>query len=121
MHELAICQAIISQVSEIAAARTARIRQVRIRVGPLAGVEPHCLEAAYPLAAMGTSAEGSQLEIEPTPLRVRCRGCGTESAALPNRLLCEACGDWRTDLVSGDEMLLLSVELETANAEAIDV
>jgi hydrogenase nickel incorporation protein HypA/HybF len=122
MHELAICRAIISQISEIAIARTARIRTVRISVGPLAGVEPHFLRAAYPLAALGTAAEGSQLAIETNPLRIRCRGCGKESIALPNRLLCDACGDWRTDLISGDEMLLLSVELETPrNAEAIHV
>ena len=47
MHELAICQAIISQISEIAIARTARIRTVRISVGPLAGVEPE-----YPMSAV---------------------------------------------------------------------
>ena len=43
--------------------------------------------------------------------RVRCRSCGAESAAEPNNLVCTACGDWRTELVSGDEMLLAQVEL----------
>jgi Zn finger protein HypA/HybF involved in hydrogenase expression len=34
-------------------------------------------------------------------------------------LVCGACGDWRTDLVAGDEMLLLSVELDVpVSAEA---
>ena len=111
MHELAICRAIVSQVSEIAVARTARIRKVRVRIGPLAGIEPHYMRAAYPIAALDTAAEGSQLEIETTPLRIRCRGCGAQSEALPNRLSCDSCGDWRTDLISGNEMLL-SVELE---------
>jgi hypothetical protein len=27
-------------------------------------------------------------------------------------LICATCQDWRTELVSGDEMLLLSVELD---------
>jgi hydrogenase nickel incorporation protein HypA/HybF len=44
---------------------------------------------------------------------VRCETCGAESVALPNRLVCGACGDWHTRLVSGDEMLLASVELTT--------
>lgn len=112
MHELAICRALITQVSEIAAARTAHVRHVRIRIGPLAGIEPHYLQAAYPIAALDTAAEGSRLVIETTPLRIRCRGCGTEGEALPHRLTCDNCGDWRTDLISGNEMLLLSVELE---------
>lgn len=29
-----------------------------------------------------------------------------------NRLLCGACGDWHTRIISGDELLLESVELE---------
>jgi hydrogenase nickel incorporation protein HypA/HybF len=28
-----------------------------------------------------------------------------------NRLLCGACGDWHTQVISGDELLLESVEL----------
>ena len=86
MHELAICQALIAQVEDIAVQRTAWVRQVRIGVGPLSGIEPQLLESAYPLACAGTRAEGSQLEIEHTDVRVRCRGCGAETVASPNRL-----------------------------------
>jgi hydrogenase nickel incorporation protein HypA/HybF len=113
MHELAICQALISQVQDVVRERSGRVQRVRVGVGPLSGVEPRLLEDAYPLACVGTCAEGSQLAIEPTMIRVRCRICGAESAAAPNRLLCAACGDWRTDLISGDELLLLRIELET--------
>jgi hydrogenase nickel incorporation protein HypA/HybF len=117
MHELAICQALITQVEDIAVQRTAWVRQVRIGVGPLSGIEPQLLESAYPLACAGTRAEGSQLEIEHTDVRVRCRGCGAETMAAPNRLVCGACGDWHTDLLAGDELLLLRVELETRQCE----
>ncbi len=118
MHELAICQALISQVDEIARRRAARIRVVRVGIGPLAGVEPRLLADAYPLAGAGTAAEGSRLTIEETPLRVRCRLCAAESAPPPNRLLCGACGDWRTELLEGDEMMLLSVELEISETKS---
>jgi hydrogenase nickel incorporation protein HypA/HybF len=111
MHELAICQALLEQVEGIARQRSARVNRVRLAVGPLSGVEPGLLERAYPLACAGTSAEGSQLEISDAPVRVRCRTCGAESAASANRLLCGECGDWRTELASGDELLLLNVEL----------
>jgi hydrogenase nickel incorporation protein HypA/HybF len=112
MHELAICQALIAQVEDIASRRQARVRQVRVGVGPLCGVEAQLLADAYPLACAGTSAEGSLIAIEATVPRVRCRSCGAESEVAVNRLVCGACGDWRTDLLAGDEMLLLSVELE---------
>jgi hydrogenase nickel incorporation protein HypA/HybF len=45
-------------------------------------------------------------------VRVRCRTCRAETDAEPNRLVCGTCGDFRTDLISGDELLLVSVELE---------
>jgi hydrogenase nickel incorporation protein HypA/HybF len=117
MHELAICRALITQVEDIAVERTARVRQVRVSVGPLSGIEPRLLENAYPLACAGTRAQGSQLKIEHTDVRVRCRGCGAETLAAPNRLVCGACGDWHTDLLAGDELLLLRVELETNQCE----
>ncbi len=46
-------------------------------------------------------------------MRVRCRTCKAETDAEPNRLICASCGDFRTELLSGDELLLVSVELET--------
>ena len=75
--------------------------------------EPRLLKHAYPLASAGTCADGSQLATELINVRVRCRACRVESDAAANRLLCGACGDWRTDLLSGDELMLLRVELET--------
>jgi hydrogenase nickel incorporation protein HypA/HybF len=117
MHELAICQALLVQVEGIAREHAATVRRVRVSVGPLSGVDPGLLERAYPLACAGTVAEGSELALESAPVRVRCRGCGVESAASANRLLCAACGGWQTDLLSGDELLLLNVELNK-NAHA---
>jgi hydrogenase nickel incorporation protein HypA/HybF len=114
MHELAICQALLEQVGRLAREHGASVSRVLIRVGPLSGVEPMLLERAYALACAGTAAEGSELAIERAPVRVRCRSCGAETAACANRLLCASCGDWRTDLASGDELVLLSVDMREA-------
>ena len=111
MHELAICQALLEQVEGIARRSPGRVTRVRLAVGPLSGVEPRLLESAYAFACAGTAAEGSELDIDEMPVRVRCRECGAESTASANRLLCGECGGWRTDLASGDELLLMKVEL----------
>ena len=112
-----MCLALISQVENIARQqRATSVKTVIIRIGPLSGVEPDLLAQAFPLASAGTVAEASKLVIENLPIRVRCQSCGAESAAKANRLVCGQCGDWRTQLLSGDEMLLASVELES-NAE----
>ena len=113
MHELSVCQALIGQVEDIARQhRATAVTTVSVRIGPLSGVEPDLLEQAFPLASAGTVAEASQLVIEKLPIRVHCETCGAETAAEQNRLICGRCGDWHTRLVSGDEMLLASVELE---------
>ncbi len=114
MHELAICQSLINQLEQIVIEREAMsVERVVLGIGPLSGVEAQLLENAYPIASAGSCAEAAQLQIQILPVRVRCPECGCESEVPQNKLGCQQCGNWRTELVSGDEMLLLSVELET--------
>jgi hydrogenase nickel incorporation protein HypA/HybF len=113
MHELAICQSLIDQVEAIALEHSAQsVSSIIIGMGPLSGVEVQLLKSAYPVASAGTVAEDAELVIEHLPIKVKCTQCGSESDALPNKLICKQCGDWRTTLLSGDEMMLMSVELE---------
>jgi hydrogenase nickel incorporation protein HypA/HybF len=113
VHELSICQALIDQVANIAADNQAtRVTVVHLQMGPLAGVEQELLQQAYPIASAGTIAQDSELRIQMIPVRVHCSVCGQESEARINRLICGACGAWRTRLLSGDELLLASIELD---------
>lgn len=122
MHELAICQSLMDQVESIALERNAKsVTSIVVAMGPLSGVETQLLKNAYPIASAGTVAEHAELVIEYLPARVKCTQCGSESDVLPNKLICKQCGDWRTTLVSGDELMLMSVELEKAKDVASDV
>jgi hydrogenase nickel incorporation protein HypA/HybF len=71
------------------------------------------MQHAYPFAAAGSLAEESKLLIELSPLKVRCEGCGSETEVEPSLIICAVCGSHHTELVSGDEMTLMSVELVT--------
>ena len=115
MHELAVAQALVEQVdSVIDQHHAASATLIRVRIGPLAGVVPELLATAFPLAAAGHRMEHAELDFVSAPITVRCRSCGAETEAAVNRLICGACGDWHTQVISGDELLLESVELETA-------
>ncbi|ODT84806.1 MAG: hydrogenase maturation nickel metallochaperone HypA [Nitrosomonadales bacterium SCN 54-20] len=115
MHELSVCQALVAQVEQIAINHGAlKVESVKLRIGPLSGVELSLLEHAYPFASAGTLVEGSRLEIERAPLKVHCEACGLESEAKPNLLTCRMCGSCLTRVVSGEELTLMSVELITA-------
>ena len=112
MHELALCQALIAEVEVVARLHRAHgVSAVRLVLGPLSGAEPALLQSAFPLAVAGTGLEGAILSIDPAPLRVACDSCGAESEATPNRLVCTACGDWHTRILSGDELTITGVEL----------
>ncbi|WP_018077118.1 hydrogenase maturation nickel metallochaperone HypA [Thiobacillus denitrificans] len=115
MHELAVAQALVEQVEAVIHQNHAqRATLIRVRIGPLAGVVPDLLATAFPLAAAGSRMEHAKLEFAHAPIRVCCQTCGLDTEAAMNRLLCGACGDWHTRIISGDELLLESVELETA-------
>ena len=105
MHELAICQALISQVASVARDRKA---SAVTDIYPL-------MQNAFPIAAAGTVASAAELHLEQSPLRVRCNECGAESDATMTRLVCRECGDWRTTLVSGDELILRRVVMGEAH------
>jgi hydrogenase nickel incorporation protein HypA/HybF len=118
MHELAICQALMGQLNTIAEREHAeRILSLELRIGPLSGVVPELLSQAFPIASAGSLAAGAELNIRQLPIRLSCADCGAETEASTNRLLCGACGGYHTRLLSGDEMLLASVELERNEVE----
>ena len=112
MHELSVCNALLDQVESIAREHGASsVSGIVLRIGPLSGVEADLLRRAYPLAAAGTVAADASLVIEQADIIVRCTQCNTESNVQPNRLLCASCGDFRTRIISGDELILQRVEL----------
>jgi len=119
MHELSLCQALLTQVEQLAIQHSAtQVTRIRLIIGPLAGVEATLLQHAYPLAALGTCAEQAELVIETTPIRVTCLDCGAVTPATANRLSCGACGSVTTQLLSGDELLLAQVEMTQSDTTA---
>ena len=114
MHELAICQALIGEVSAVARTEGANsVTEIYVRVGPLSGVEHSLLQNAFPVASAGTVAREATLHLEQMPVRVYCDQCGAETEAKVSRLTCGSCGNWRTQLLSGDELLLQRVVMQS--------
>ena len=125
MHELSICQQMMIQVNEIALQNQASaIESITLKIGPLSGVESSLLKQAFPFVAAQTIAENAELIIEELPVVIQCNQCGSKTSTKPNNLVCSQCGDYHTQLLSGNEMLLANVEItryeqirETSSAE----
>ena len=114
MHELSVCLSLLDQVCTIAAEhQSRRVMRIEVEVGPLSGVEADLLRSAWPIACAGTIAVDAEFVIGESDIVVHCRTCGAETPATANRLVCGECGDFKTRLTSGDEMILQRIELDT--------
>jgi len=112
MHELAVSLALIEEAERVAREHGAqRIAHLRVLIGPLSGVDGEQLARAYAIARAGSLSAEATLEWTAAAVRVCCEHCGAMSEVAAQRLLCTACGSWRTRVVSGAELTLQSVEL----------
>lgn len=119
MHELSVCQALLRQVAEIAHAQQAAVvERITIEMGPLCGSEPALLLSAFAVMRSGV-ASSATLWIKHSAVTIRCLQCEAHTETRPNRLICGACGGWRTRIIAGDELRLLKVEMRLPN-QAMD-
>ena len=110
MHELSLCQSMIQQVTE--AAQGTRVRKVFLNIGKWSGADRGSIEFCFPLVAEGTIASGADLVIEEIPVRLACRSCGERMEIEQPVLQCAQCGSSETEIVSGREFFLTSIEVD---------
>jgi hydrogenase nickel incorporation protein HypA/HybF len=96
----------------VRSAGAARATAICLRVGEFSGVESWSLQSAIQTLMPGTVARGARLEIEDVPLLARCTPCGCQFPVKSFRFQCPACGAVRTQIISGEELELVSVCVE---------
>lgn len=111
MHEIGLCQSVLSVVEEQAAG--SRVTGVRLRVGALHRVSPEAFDQNFSLVAAGSVADGAAVEVEIVPVLGHCRDCGHRWEAQDQLPLCPGCDSMQVDLSGGDELLLESLIVET--------
>jgi hydrogenase nickel incorporation protein HypA/HybF len=112
LHELSLARGLVSQAQRIAEQHQARcIDEVVVRVGALSGVEADLLARAFLEARTGSLAERATLMVEERPLEIRCAACGWHGPVDLSNMACVRCGGYNIDIVSGDELVLMRVEL----------
>lgn len=110
MHELALCEAISRSVSSHAAG--ARVRSVQLRIGALRQVVPETLSYCWSVVSRGALLDGSELVVELVPGEVLCTDCQTRTTLDSFRFACAGCGGKATRVVAGEELLIVSIEID---------
>jgi hydrogenase nickel incorporation protein HypA/HybF len=114
MHELSIVASVVDSVTEsLEAYPGARVEEVRLRVGALAGVVVDSLEFCWEIATEGTALEGSRLVVKTVPVVMHCEPCDAdvEMQGLQS-FRCPRCGEPCSDLRQGRELEIDSIEIE---------
>lgn len=113
MHELAIVQDLFKLCETNAMKNNARkVTRVEVQIGRLSGVEPHYLESAFDAFKINTICNDAKLIVGTQDVIVKCCGCGFEGALLENSFLCPKCGANKLDVVAGEDMYLMRLEME---------
>jgi hydrogenase nickel incorporation protein HypA/HybF len=114
MHELSVALSILDLAAEEAERHGGRVAAVHLKLGPLAGVVKEALRSAYELAREGTPLERAELVIAETPLAAWCPACAAErTLASPQALCCPDCGTPTPEVVSGRELEVVALEIES--------
>lgn len=119
MHEMSVAAGILDLVRQhVLAADAVRVRAVRVRVGDLAGVVPGSLGFCFDAIVAGTDYAAASLEIDLVPARGVCGECGLAAAidSLPP-YMCPSCGSPFLTVTSGDDLVVVDVELDDAAGE----
>ncbi len=113
MHEMSVIESLLEAVQrEMQGHPQARVRAVHLRVGRLRQVSHETLRFCYEAAARGTALEGSQLMIQAVDASARCGVCSLEFEVEDNWFQCPRCHSSNGRLLRGQELDLVSIELE---------
>jgi hydrogenase nickel incorporation protein HypA/HybF len=113
MHEMALAQALVNQVIELAEKEGCRkILNVQVSIGALSGVMRESLEFCFPVVARGTALEETLLNVVEVPLTAECRDCRSISNPKPFDIECCHCGSMNLMVTEGRDFKLISFEVE---------
>lgn len=113
MHEMSLVESVRDMVEDAARREGfSRVKQVRVEIGQLSGVEREAFEFCFDIAMQGGIAAGARLEVVATPGCGKCPACGRETALAVVYDPCEHCGMVPVAVTGGTEMRVIDLEVE---------
>ncbi len=113
MHEMSICESILSVIERQAAAQEfSRVRRVRLEIGPLAGVELQALRFSFDVVTRDSIAEGAALEIIDMPITAWCMPCARSVEVRQRYDACPRCGSHQVQITGGEELRIKDMEVD---------
>lgn len=113
MHEMSICESIVSVIEQQAVAQSfAKVNRVRLEIGPLAGVELEALNFSFDVVTRGGIAEGAALEVIEMPVTGWCMPCAGPVKVQQRYDACPDCGSYQIQITGGEELRIKDMEVD---------
>ncbi|GAB6044465.1 hydrogenase maturation nickel metallochaperone HypA [Caminibacter profundus] len=114
MHEYSIVDSLLKLAEEHAIKNGAnKVTKIEIKIGILSGVEPELLKTAFDTFKEGTMCEHADFIMRIQPVVIKCKDCNKEDTLNKDEYLCPNCGSVNIEIIDGEDMYLMSLELET--------
>jgi len=114
MHEYSIVDSLLQLAEENARKHNAKsVTKLEIKIGVLSGVETDLLKTAFDTFKEGTMCENAEFIMHIQPVVVECKECGKVSELKKDEYLCPLCNSPHIKITDGEDMYLMSMELET--------
>jgi len=115
MHELGVTQRLLDlAIEHVADADGARVTDLHIAIGDLSTFCEDAVAFCWEHLARGTACDGAQLHFRRIAAELTCQDCGHAHPLQGELQPCPRCGSNRLRVTAGDDLLLESLELETA-------
>ncbi len=113
MHEYSIVQALLEQIEGIAEENEAqKVTKLVVKIGVMSGIETHLLEVAFNTFKEKTVADGAEFVMNVQALTIKCRNCQEVSELDKIHYCCQKCESTDVEVIDGEDMFLMSVEME---------
>lgn len=113
MHEYSIVQSLLDSCQENAAKHNAsKVTKVVVKIGVMSGVEPELLRTAFETFKESTICKDALFVINIQSVVIKCNKCLNESVLDKMEYFCPKCGDMDVEILDGEEMFLMQMELE---------
>jgi hydrogenase nickel incorporation protein HypA/HybF len=113
MHEMGIALQIIDIAAGAIPAelKGCRVEQIRLKIGKLSAVVPHCVIFCLEIAAKDTPLENAKVVIDEIPVTARCRSCTHEWQVEAAVFKCPDCRSGDLEMISGRELDVVTMDI----------
>jgi hydrogenase nickel incorporation protein HypA/HybF len=113
MHELKIAQDVLNIIEQEAKKnRISRVNKFVLRIGKLRQCFSSFLKYIFQIITKETIAEAAEVIIEEIDITACCKKCHTKFIVHKHNYLCPNCGSGYCEIITGDEIILVTIEGE---------